>query len=147
MRPEIFRFFKRAKEAKNLVTRKRDSIFSRDVATPTPLETEIEQCLLYFEGIQRDARDRVIKALNEEAAERGKSPLIIPEILKEPIRLKSIHGRKYTVGRLEKGYFWEAGDNVRHTIGKEMIPGDIIQEIQNITLPYAPYVKSRKSNT
>jgi hypothetical protein len=125
--------------------RPKEFISQRDVSILIPLKTEIEQCLVYFEGIQNDARERLMKDL-DEAVERGERIPTIPEILKEPIRLRSIHGRKYTVGRLGKGYFWEeTGDNVRHTVGKEAIPGDIIHEVQNVTFPYAAYIKSRKT--
>jgi hypothetical protein len=125
--------------------RPKESISQRDASTLIPLETEIEQCLVYFEGIQNDARGRLIKDL-DEAVERGERMLTIPEILKEPIRLRSIHGRKYTVGRLEKGYFWEeTEDNIRHTVGKEAIPGDILHELQNITLPYAAYIAIKEN--
>lgn len=83
----------------------------------------------------------------EEARKNGTLPAVIPEFLMEPVRLKSIHGGKYTVGRLKEGYFWQTGDNIQHRIGNRAIPADLTQEIQTITVPYARYVKSRESKS
>jgi hypothetical protein len=124
------------------ILRPKDSIRQSDAASIL-LETEVEECLSYFERTESEARDRGIKAAIEEANENGKPPSVIPEFLIEPVKLKSIHGRKYTVGRLETGYFWQTGDNVQHKIGNGAVPGDIIQAIQNITVPYAAYIKSK----
>jgi len=121
------------------IFRPKESILPSNVAISASLGAEIEQCLSYFERTESETRDRVIKAAIQEAASNGEPPPVIPEILKGQVRLKGIHGRKYTVGRLEKGYFWEAGDNVRHAIGNKAIPSDIIDEIQTITLPYAEF--------
>ena len=121
------------------ILRPKDSIRQSDAASIL-LEAEIEECLSYFERTESETRDSVIK----EAREKGILPAVIPEFLMEPVRFKSIHGRNYTVGRLAKGgHFWETGDNVQHRIGNGAIPGDIIQAIQNITVPYAQYVKSK----
>lgn len=132
------------------ILRPRDSISQSDVTASALLEAEIEECLSYFERTESETRDRGIKAAIEEATENGKPPPVIPEFLKGPVKLKSIHGRKYTVGRLvgrseKEGYFWEAGDNVQHRIGNGAIPSDIVQEIQNVTLPYAVHIRSRET--
>ena len=124
------------------IFRPKDSIRQSDAASVL-LEVEIEECLSYFERTESETRDRII----EEARTNGSLPLAMPEFLKGPVRLRSIHGRNYTVGRLGNGYFWDAGDNKPHIVGRETVPGDIIDEIQNITVPYAAYVKSREIKT
>jgi hypothetical protein len=126
------------------ILRPKDSVRQIDAASIL-LETEIEQCLSYFERTESEARERGIKAAIEEATGNGKPLPVAPEFLKEPVRLESIHGGNYTVGRLGTGYFWEAEDNVRHRIGNGVIPADMIQAVQNITVPYALHVKSREN--
>src|ERR1035437_1952494 len=128
------------------ILRPRDYIRQSD-ATSLLLGAEIEQCLSSFERTESETRERVIKAAIKEAEEDRRRPPVIPEIFKGPVKMESIHGRNYTVGRLGNRYFWKTGDNVPHVVGKEAVPGNIVDEIQNITLPYAAYVQSRGNKT
>lgn len=115
------------------------------------LENEIEQCLSYFELVRKDAYVRVTHSGGGESGTPDSySALTIlekEEVDKKIPRLMSVHIEKYTVGRMEEGYFWQGSDNIPHAIRGEVIPQsnleDIISEIQNASIPYAVYLKEK----